>query len=98
MPKGKTLEQFRAVHDRTQVLKARAAAALKALGDSWEYEADFIRRAGVAMSEWGAIRENYMAHIVLVKASFGRGSNGNARRVIAGTPAFAKKLKESING
>lgn len=97
MPKGKTLEQFRAAHDRKLALKKRAEAAFKSLGNSWEYEGDFVKRAGMSISDWGAIRGDYADYTLLVKASFGRGSNGSTRRVMAGNPAFAKKLKESLS-
>lgn len=98
MAKGKTLEQFRVAHDRKLNLRTRVNAALKLLGESWEYEGDFAKKASLSMSDWGLIRDDYAEHIVLVKASHGRGSNGFSRRVVAGTPTFAKKLKESISG
>ena len=96
MTKGKTLAEFRATHNRNEVINQRIRSALAELGDSWEYEMDFARRAKIASHEWSPRRELYATHIVFVKANFGQGTNSNRRRIIAGTAKFAAKLRAAV--
>jgi hypothetical protein len=96
MAKGKDLDAFRQTYDRIAVIEQRIKRALAELGDSWEYEADFMKRAGIASVDWANRRSDYTAYVVLVKGNHGRGANGNTRRVIAGTAKFAEKLRAAI--
>lgn len=96
MTKGKTLDDFRASHDRDFMLKTKIENALIALGESWEYEADFLRRSGLSGKDWAARRDKYIDRIVDVKSGFGAQSDGGKRRVIAGTKAFAAKLRAQL--
>lgn len=88
--KGKTLEEFRSVHDKNYIVPKKIKDALAKLGDSWEYEVDFMKTAGISTTDLVSFREQFEAHIVVVK------SNGSSHRknVWAGTVSFASKLRE----
>ena len=65
----KTLAAFRELHDKNVVIPARLNAALKALAkedgpEAWEYEAEFLKRAGVSNNEIGPFREQFEPHVV----------------------------------
>lgn len=89
-PSGRSLEDFRAAHDKNFIVPKKIKDALSKLGDSWEYEVDFIKIAGVSALDAAAFRDQFENHIVTVKV------NGSSHRknVWAGTPAFAAKLRE----
>jgi hypothetical protein len=85
--KGKDLEAFRMAHDKSYLIPRKIKAALEQLGDSWEYEAEFIRRAGVCQTDFAAYRDEFMEFCVPVGGK-------NAKRVWAGTKKFAAQLRE----
>jgi hypothetical protein len=87
---GKSLEEFRSAHDKNYIVPKKIEDALKKLGDSWEYEIDFMKMAGVSTTDMVTFREQFENHIVAVKV------NGSSHRknVWAGTVAFAAKLRE----
>ncbi len=87
--KGKDLEAFRASHDRSFIVPKKIQAGLDALGESWEYEAEFIRRCGLSTGDFAAYREKFQDFSVETASV-----NGNrGKRVWAGTKAFANKLR-----
>jgi hypothetical protein len=87
--KGKTLEDFRIAHDKNYIVPKKIKDALAKLGESWEYEIDFMKIAGISTTDLVNFREQFESHIVAVK------SNGSHRKnVWAGTVAFAAKLRE----
>lgn len=96
MPKGKTLDEFKKIHDRKAALRERVTAGLKTLGSSWEYEGDFLKRTGIAARDWGLLHAAFAEHMVIVKANFGAHTNGAKRRVVAGTKKFAEQLRASL--
>jgi hypothetical protein len=90
VPKGKTLDDFRSAHDKNYIVPKKIKDTLAKLGDSWEYEIDFIKLAGVSTTDLVSFREQFDGHIVAVRV------NGASHRknVWAGTLAFAAKLRE----
>lgn len=96
MPKGKTFEDFQKTHDRKFIVARRVQDGLKSLGNSWEYETDFIRRCRVRHSEWGSISESIKEHFVTVPGGGGPGNSGHKKRVVAGTKVFAGKLRAQL--
>jgi hypothetical protein len=90
--KGKDLEAFRAAHDRDFIVPERIKAGLAALGDSWEYEGEFTRRCGIASQELPKYRDTFKEYWIETP----RPSGGSAKRVWAGTKAFAAKLRASL--
>ncbi len=46
--KGKSFEDFQALHDPAYIVPRKIKAGLDSLGpDAWEYEADFRKRCGI---------------------------------------------------
>ena len=88
--KGKTLEEFRSMHDKNYIVPRKIKEALAKLGEGWEYEGEFIKLAGLAHTDLATFRDQFEDHIVAVK------TNGSSHRknVWAGTVAFATKLRE----
>lgn len=87
---GKSVEEFRAAHDRSYIVPKRIRQALASLGDGWEYEANFIKIAGISQTDIGRFRDEFDEHIVTT-------SGHNAKRVWAGTKALADKLRAMVN-
>jgi len=86
--KGRTLQDFRAVYDNDFIIPNKIKQALNALGDSWETELDFTKRAGISISQLHLYKEAFEDHIIPVQ--------NNKKRIWAGTKAFATKCKELV--
>lgn len=82
---GKSLEDFRAAHDKSYIVPGKVRAALKALGDGWEYEMAFAKLAGVSLGDLSAFRAMFEDHIVVVERT---------KRAWAGSKALAAKMRE----
>lgn len=67
-PAARTLDDFRAAHDRNVIVPAKIRKALADMeaehGESWEYELDFMRRAGISQTDVGMFRPQFEAHVV----------------------------------
>lgn len=68
----KTLASFRALFDPDVRIPAAINAALESLAkdggpEAWEYEADFIKRAGISTSQIGVYREQFDKHIAVAR-------------------------------
>lgn len=91
--KAKTLDSLRAVHDDSVVIptriRARFAAMLKAGPEEHDYEADFLKAAGVSNNKIGAFRTQFKAHIVKTIGT-------NPKRVWFADPKVAKKFRDTI--
>lgn len=85
---GKSLAEFREAYDRDYIVPRKVREALNALGDSWEYEAEFVRRAGVSFADLGRYRDQFAEHVVVL--------NRDSRRAWAGTVALAAKMREML--
>lgn len=68
--KGRTLDDFRAAHDRNVIVPAKVRKALSEMEaehpENWEYEIDFMRRAGLSQTDIGMFRPQFEAHVVEV--------------------------------
>lgn len=85
---GKSLEAFRAAHDKNYIVPGKINGALTKLGaEGWEYEVDFMKLAQLSTTDLAAFRDQFTDHIVEV-------GGRNPKRVWVGTKAFAKKLRE----
>lgn len=89
---GKDLEAFRAMHDKSFIVPKRIQEGLAALGDSWEYEAEFIKRCGVSQTDFAAYRDRFSEFFLETGGTAG----ARGKRVWAGTKAFAKRLRETL--
>lgn len=88
---GKDLAAFRAAHDKSYIVPEAIKKGLAALGDSWEYEQEFVRRCGVSLAEFSRFREPFNEFCVEIGGK-------SVRRVWAGSKAYARKLKEAHDG
>jgi hypothetical protein len=70
--KAKTIADLRAAHDKSVInprkVEATFAAMLKEGKETNEYEADFMKRAGLANNEVGDVRKLFAKHVVVVAA------------------------------
>lgn len=84
---GKTLDEFRAAHDKSYIVPKKIRDGLAALGDSWEYEVEFIRRCGLSVTDLAAYRDPEFTEFYLEVG--GR----NPKRIWCGTKKFAEQLR-----
>lgn len=89
---GKSLEAFRAAHDKDYIVPSRIKEGLAELGESWEYEADFIRRCGLSQIDFAAYRGQFTDFYV----DTGGGHKNRGKRAWTGSKAFAAKLREVL--
>lgn len=65
---GKTLADFRAAHDPNVIVPAKITKALADMEaesqENWEYENDFMRRAGLSTTNLAMFRPQFEAHVV----------------------------------
>lgn len=65
---GKTLADFRAAHDKSVIVPSKLKKALERMAtagwDTWDYEADFLRNAGVASQDCTPYRSQFEGHLV----------------------------------
>lgn len=87
--KGKDLQAFRSLHDKSYVVPQKINAALVELGDSWEYEAEFMKRCQISSTDLARYREQFEEFFLEA-----RGINKGVKRVWCGTKKFATKLRE----
>ena len=90
--KAKTLADFRAAHDKNIIvpekIRKALAAMLKEGAENYEYEAEFIRRAGVSQTDMGLFRAQFEdEHVVNV------GTERSPKRVWFADPKVAKKAR-----
>lgn len=88
---GKTLADFRAVHDKNFVVPAKIKAGLEKLGaEGWEYEIEFMKTCGVSPMDFARFRDQYEEFYVEL------GSADRCKRVWAGSKALANKMREMV--
>jgi hypothetical protein len=90
LAKGKDLDAFRASHDRSFMVPKKITAGLTSLGDSWEYEAEFIKRCGLSTTDFAAYRDAFIPDHCVDTPGSGK------KRVWAGTKGFANKLRAQV--
>lgn len=88
MSKGRNIDQFAESHDRTVIIPKKIKSGLSALGDSWEYESEFIKRCKLSNKDISDYREQFKEHVVDLTA--------DRRRAWAGTKRFADKMRERV--
>jgi len=84
---GRSVEEFRAAHDKNFILPRKIKDALAKLGRGWAYEMEFVKLAGVSLGDLANYRGMFDQHIVLVERT---------RRAWAGTKTVAEELREMI--
>lgn len=86
---GKDVEVFRQIHDKAYRVPKVVKAALDELGESWEYEAEFLKRSGISVADLAVFRDQFSQHWFEAKTA-----NRNTKRVWCGTVKLANKLRE----
>lgn len=82
---GRSLTEFKQTYDKDTIVPGKIRAALEKLGDSWCYEKEFVEMSGVSFGDLAAYREMFEDCWVYIKR--------DSKRVWAGTPEFAAKLR-----
>lgn len=86
--KGKTLAEFRAQYDKSTIVPNKIKAALKSMGpNTWLYEVEFARTAGVSIPDLATFRESFAHLIVSLKDN---------RRAWAVSASAAKQMREML--
>lgn len=85
---GKSLADFRAMHDKSFIIPTRIKEGLKQLGDGWEYEMTFAKICGVGLADLSSFRDEFSDFVVVVRR--------DGKRAWAGTKVTAQKMKEMI--
>lgn len=90
---GRSVDQFREMHDKSFIVPKRIKAGLEQLGDSWEYEGEFMKRCQLSSGDFVKYRDQFAEHFFEVRAT-----GKNSKRVWCGTKRFASKLREQSLG
>lgn len=89
--KPKTLQDFRAVHDKSFVIPAKIKEGLAKLGnEGWEEEPNFVKLCGVSVADFSRFREQFADFYVVV------GGLRSGKRVWAGSKQLAAKMREMV--
>jgi hypothetical protein len=86
---GRSLDEFRAAHDKNYIVPQKIKAGLEKLGDGWEYELEFLKLTGLSTTDLSMFRDQFEDHIVTT-------SGRNPKRVWTGSKATAKQLREMV--
>lgn len=86
---GKSLDEFRSLHDKNFIVPKKINDALMKLGSSWLYEVEFLKLASISTTEGATFREQFKDFYVEVGAS--------KKRVWAGTKAYANQLRAKLS-
>lgn len=89
---GRGINEFAKQYDPRARIDAGIAAAFKSLGDAWEYESEFCKRAGICTRDLSPRRDALADFFVVVKEPGGL----NPRRVWCGTKKFADQLRKRL--
>lgn len=90
----KDLSLFRASHDRNVIVPKKINDALTDLAakegaEGWEYEGEFMKRAGISQTDIGAFRDQFEKYIVETKGQ-------RAKRVWFANPVYATAARKAI--
>lgn len=86
--RARTLADFRATYDKDTIVPSKIKAALKSLGNSWEYESEFVKRAAISFADMATYRELFESNVIHIRQ--------DSKRVWAGTVSLAKQMREMI--
>lgn len=87
---GRSLEEFRATHDKSYIVPIKVKAALATLGGDWMTEIEFAKHAGVSMVDLNAYRDAFEDFVVVL------GGQHKGKRLWAGSKATAAKMREML--
>lgn len=84
---GKSLDEFRAAHDKSFIVPKKIKEGLVTLGEGWEYEQDFQKRCGLSQTDFSQHRDGFLDFFFQVTGK-------NPKRIWCGTKTLANKLRE----
>jgi hypothetical protein len=91
---ARDLGAYRAVHDRDTVIPNKIRAALEAMRkigpEHWDYEVEFMKRAGISTTDLTRYRAQFEAHIVDV---INIGKSHGVKRIWFADPKVASKAR-----
>jgi len=87
--KGKDLTAFKKQYDKKAINRAKVKAALKTLGNRWEYESEFVRACKMASHELANLRADFADYVLCVPSA-----GGNTRFIWCGTAKLAAQCRE----
>lgn len=94
---AKTVDDFRAAHDRNVIIPNKIRAALAELvkegPENWEYEIDFLKRAGISTTDLALFRDQFSEYIVETPNS----SRSRGKRVWFGSAKVAAKVRAGLS-
>jgi len=85
---GRSLSDFRSAYDRNTIIPAKVKTALAELGKAWEYESEFVQRAGVTFNDLGNYREAFEDFWMQVRR--------DGKRVWCGNADMMKEMKGMV--
>ena len=90
----KTVADFRSAHDPNVIIPTKINAALAAMRkegpEQWDYEGDFLRRAGINVTQLSRFRDQFSAYVIEASGV----NNKAARRIWFGDCKVASKIRE----
>jgi len=85
---GKSLDQFRKLHDRSYVVPAKINEAIRKLGpEHWEYEAMFVKSIGITHAELNMYKDEFNDYVVEFR------ERGKKHVIWAGSVELADKIR-----
>ena len=87
---GKSVDDFRKNHDKNFIVPEKIKAALKQLGNGWEYENNFIKLAGLSNTDFALFRDDFEDYWLST-------AGHNPKRVWCGTKELRDELKAMVN-
>jgi hypothetical protein len=89
----RTLADFRALHDPATVISNKIKSTLLAMykegPEQWEYESDFVKRAGLSNNQIGGYRDQFADHVVETPSL----SRAAPRRIWFADAKIARKVR-----
>jgi hypothetical protein len=85
---GRSLTEFRQAYDKDTIVPCKIRAALKLLGNGWEYEVQFAKLAGLSMTDVGNYREAFPDNWHQIKA--------DGRKVWSGSKAVIAEIRKVV--
>lgn len=79
---GRSLTEFKKAYDKDTIVPAKIKEGLADLGQSWEYEVEFVKRCGLSFNDMGNYRDQFPDNWLIIR--------GDGKKVWAS----AKMIKE----
>ena len=66
-PAGRSLTDFRKAYDKDTIIPSKIKAGLTELGQSWEYESEFVKRCGISFNDMGNYRDQFEGNWMVIR-------------------------------